>query len=207
MRLGGTPRRKARGSSETRGDSDATDNGETRCGGVGLVLLVGVLLLGIPAVGSGQGSVAGDRAALEALYDATDGANWVSNDNWKTDEPLDQWHGVTTDSDGHVTRLELGDNKLSGTIPAQLGNLTSLEYLWFNNNELSGAIPSQLGNLTSLETLVLNKNRLNGMIPSQLGNLTSLEILALWGNELSGAIPSQLGNLTSWNTWCSATTS
>ena len=164
---------------------------------LGWYWLVGVLLLGIPAVGSGQGSVAGDRAALEALYDATDGANWVSNDNWKTDEPLDQWHGVTTDSDGHVTRLELGDNKLSGTIPAQLGNLTSLEYLWFNNNELSGAIPSQLGNLTSLETLVLNRNRLNGMIPSQLGNLTSLEILALWGNELSGAIPSQLGNLTS----------
>ena len=149
---------------------------------LGWYWLVGVLLLGIPAVGSGQGSVAGDRAALEALYDATDGANWVSNDNWKTDEPLDQWHGVTTDSDGHVTRLELGDNKLSGTIPAQLGNLT---------------IPSQLGNLTSLETLVLNRNRLNGMIPSQLGNLTSLEILALWGNELSGAIPSQLGNLTS----------
>ena len=36
-----------------------------------LVGLVGALVLGMPAVGSGQGTVADDRAALEALYDAT----------------------------------------------------------------------------------------------------------------------------------------
>ena len=33
-----------------------------------LVGLVGALVLGMPAVGSGQGTVADDRAALEALY-------------------------------------------------------------------------------------------------------------------------------------------
>ena len=46
-----------------------------------LVGLVGALVLGMPAVGSGQGTVADDRAALEALYDATNGANWSRNDN------------------------------------------------------------------------------------------------------------------------------
>ena len=78
-----------------------------------LVGLVGALVLGMPAVGSGQGTVADDRAALEALYDATNGANWSRNDNWKTDEPLGQWFGVRT-SDGRVVRLELYDNQLSG---------------------------------------------------------------------------------------------
>ena len=86
--------------------------------------LAGALVLGAPAVVSAQGAVADDRAALEALYDATDGVNWVSNDNWKTEEPLGEWHGVTTDSTGRVTCLELGDNEMSGTIPAELGNLT-----------------------------------------------------------------------------------
>ena len=85
-----------------------------------LVGLVGALVLGMPAVGSGQGTVADDRAALEALYDATNGANWSRNDNWKTDEPLGQWFGVRT-SDGRVVRLELYDNQLSGTIPGEIG--------------------------------------------------------------------------------------
>ena len=159
---------------------------------------VGAVLLGTPAVGSGQGTVADDRSALEALYDATDGANWRSNDNWKTDEPLGQWFGVTTDSAGRVTDLRLDTNELSGTIPDQLGNLTSLETLILVTNELSGTIPDQLGNLTSLKRLSLGDNQLSGTIPDQLGNLTSLEtILNLGGNELSGAIPDQLGNLTS----------
>ena len=58
-----------------------------------LVGLVGALALGMPAVGSGQGTVADDRAALEALYDATNRANWSRNDNWKTDEPLGSGSG------------------------------------------------------------------------------------------------------------------
>ena len=127
-----------------------------------LVGLVGALVLGMPAVGSGQGTVADDRAALEALYDATNGANWSRNDNWKTDEPLGQWFGVRTNSDGRVTRLELVDNRLSGTIPVEIGNLTSLSelFLGFSQlsvflgfNQLSGTIPVEIGNLTSLSRL------------------------------------------------------
>ena len=35
-----------------------------------------------------------DRAALVALYNATDGPNWVDNTNWLTDAPLGEWYGV-----------------------------------------------------------------------------------------------------------------
>ena len=76
-----------------------------------------------------QGSVADDKAALETLYDATDGSNWTTNTNWTTDEPLSAWHGVTTDTDGRVTQLFLNGNQLSGTIPAALGGLTNLQQL------------------------------------------------------------------------------
>ena len=160
--------------------------------------LAGALLLGTPAVASGQGSVAGDRAALEALYDATDGENWNINEGWKTDLPLWGWYGVTTDSDGRVIGLFLSQNQLNGTIPSQLGNLTRLELLLlFANQDLSGPIPSELGNLTNLRDLQLELNQLSGPIPSELGNLSNLARLSLLGNQLSGPIPSELGNLPS----------
>ena len=66
-----------------------------------------------------QGSVAEDRAALVALYNATDGANWTNNTNWLSNGALSAWHGVTTDANGLVRFLSLVQNALSGTIPAE----------------------------------------------------------------------------------------
>ena len=48
-----------------------------------------------------------DRAALVALYNATDGPNWVNNENWLTDAPLRDWYGVATDASGRVVRVDL----------------------------------------------------------------------------------------------------
>ena len=141
-----------------------------------------------------------DREALVALYQATDGTNWVNNANWLSDAPLDTWYGVTTDASGRVTALTLIENGLRGEIPSALGSLTNLTWLGLYNNELSGEIPSALGNLTNLTSLSLSGNRLSGEIPSALGDLTNLTTLGLWGNELSGAIPSALGNLTNLTT-------
>ena len=63
-----------------------------------------------------------DRAALVALYEATDGPNWVNNENWLTDAPLGEWYGVYTDASGRV--VALGLRGLSGVIPPELGALT-----------------------------------------------------------------------------------
>ena len=143
-----------------------------------------------------QGSVADDKAALETLYDATDGSNWTTNTNWKTDEPLSAWHGVYTDTDGRVTQLSLSGNQLTGTIPAALGGLTNLQQLLLSGNQLTGTIPAELGGLTNLQQLLLNANALTGTIPAELGSLTNLQWLYLLGNQLSGAIPAALGGLT-----------
>lgn len=48
-----------------------------------------------------------DRKALNALFDATNGAQWTFNDNWGTDAPLDKWYGVVTNSSGCVIRFKL----------------------------------------------------------------------------------------------------
>ena len=94
---------------------------------------------------------ASDRDALVALYNATDGPNWLNNTNWLSNAALEEWHGVTTDSNGRVVELNLGVNGLSGTIPSELGNLANLERLYLSINQLSGEIPSELGNLANLE--------------------------------------------------------
>ena len=140
--------------------------------------------------------IEGDRAVLEEFYDATNGANWSSSTNWKTEAPLGDWVGVSTDASGRVAALELNDNQLSGSIPSSLGNLSNLELLSLEDNQLSGSITSSLGNLSNLEYLSLAVNQLSGSIPSSLGNLSNLEYLALAVNPLSGSIPSSLGNLS-----------
>ena len=141
-------------------------------------------------------NVTADRGALVALYDATGGANWTYNTNWLTSKALSEWYGVETDEDGRVRELNLNGNKLSGEIPAQLGRLTNLEYLYLALNKLSGTIPAELGRLANLQKLYLSKNELSGEIPVELGDLTTLQSLYLDENELmTGTIPTALANL------------
>ena len=89
--------------------------------------------------------------------------------------------------------LFLGDNELSGEIPA-LSKLTKLNRLSLENNELSGEIP-ELNSLTSLQEIKLQNNRLSGSLPD-MDALTTLQYLLAGDNELSGEIP-ELNALTS----------
>ena len=147
-----------------------------------------------------QGSIAADRAALEALYDATDGENWTDSTNWKTDAPLGEWFGVTTDPDGRVTRLRLDNNGLAGPIPTEVGSLSNLRHLRLGSNNLSGAIPQELGSLTNLRMMILWWNDLTGPIPTSLGSLVHLHYFNLHGNGLTGPIPPELGGLVNLGT-------
>ena len=141
-----------------------------------------------------------DRAVLVELYNATDGANWADNTNWLSDEPMREWHGVTTDDEGRVAVLFLSSNQLTGEIPRELGNLSSLTQLSLSINQLTGEIPTELGNLSSLTRLSLSINQLTGEIPTELGNLSSLTRLSLSSNQLTGEIPTELGNLSNLRT-------
>lgn len=142
-------------------------------------------------------TVSRDRAALEALYHATGGADfWRRSDNWLTDAPLSAWYGVKVDSGGRVKALELGDNRLYGAVPIEIGDLSALEVLSLSSNILEGPIPPEIGNLTALEHLSLGANRFTGPIPPEIGNLAVLEHFSLAGNHLAGAIPAEIGDLS-----------
>jgi hypothetical protein len=191
-----------------------------------LILLVILLSFGVDAHAISQQ----EREALIALYKNTAGDGWTDNSGWRA-TPLDadgfampgtecSWHGVICSSDrvigldlyqnlltgsipaelenlAYLEALDLGDNQLTGSIPPGLGNLGNLNVLWFDSNQLTGSIPPELGNLDNLAELYLFSNLLTGSIPPELGNLDNLAVLDLGGNQLSGSIPAELGNLDS----------
>ena len=122
---------------------------------------------------------AADRAALVALYEATDGPNWTNNTKWLSEAPLGEWYSVTTDSSGRVIELDLQGNQLSGEIPPELGSLIHLERLVLYGNELSGEIPPELGSLSNLEVLGLDGTQVSGCVPEGLGDTLIYNPLAL----------------------------
>ena len=67
-----------------------------------------------------------DKAALVALYHATDGPNWSNNTNWLTNKPFEEWYGVATTTDNSVSEVSLDNNGLNGALPTQLGGLINL---------------------------------------------------------------------------------
>ncbi|MYK66060.1 MAG: hypothetical protein F4022_06275 [Gemmatimonadetes bacterium] len=168
---------------------------------------VAVLVLVLATTGCGDGIVeavppagaplqsaaafvhAADRNALVALYNATGGPEWTHNDNWLTDEPLDEWYGVVVDDAGRVTGLHLPRNGLQGELPAALGDLDGLRSLHLHANELTGSIPPDLVWLQRLGALVLSDNDLSGPLPEELAELDSLVGLWVGDNSLEGVVP------------------
>lgn len=74
--------------------------------------------------------------ALIALYNATGGDDWANNSGWLLDPVVGNWHGITTGG-GHVTRINLQSNQLTGEIPAEIGNLTGLTHIYLYSNQFS----------------------------------------------------------------------
>ena len=169
-----------------------------------------------------------ERAALIAFYNSTNGDGWTKNSGWKT-PPLytdgfampgteARWHGITAAGD-HVTKIEMYENNLTGSIAPEIGNLSQLQVLYLNSNSIGGSIPPALGNLANLRYLYLSQNvmvgnvptgltnlpnliylelsnnRLSGNINPEIGNMVKLEVLQLDGNQFSGSIPAALGKL------------
>ena len=142
----------------------------------------------------------GDRAALIAFYNATGGPNWKDNTNWCSDQPLDTWHGVITDSEGRVTEIGLNNNNLSGEAGNTLAPLTALTYLNLYSNNLSTLDVSANTALTELSCSFNNLRELDVSANTALTDLscgdnniseldlsanTALEYLVCGDNNLS----------------------
>ncbi|XP_059429264.1 receptor-like protein 6 [Corylus avellana] len=95
--------------------------------------------------------------------------------------------------------FSLSSNKLYGSIPRSICNITHLLLLDLSNNSLSGTIPECLISMSgmTLQILDLRTNNLIGTIPEGFPNYCWLEFLGLNGNQLGGELPKYLANCTS----------
>ena len=128
------------------------------------------------------------------FYEATGGSRWRNSRGWMSAAPLNEWEGVTVDASGRVTKLLLEAINLSG-----ITILTSSDAsYWYMN---AGNIPAELSQLSSLQWLTLRDNNLSGNqwragsnddnmnagnILAELSQLRSLRMLSLSNNNLSG---------------------
>ncbi|PWA58183.1 LRR receptor-like serine/threonine-protein kinase [Artemisia annua] len=95
----------------------------------------------------------------------------------------------------HITNIQLKGLNLTGVIPEEFANLTSLRELDLTRNYLNGTIPERLGQL-QLTILSILGNRISGPIPEEIGDISTLEELVVEDNLLGGELPQNIGRLT-----------
>ncbi|XP_047316766.1 receptor protein kinase CLAVATA1 [Impatiens glandulifera] len=120
----------------------------------------------------------------------------------------------------------VGDN-LSGTLPSEMANMTSIRFINISansfhgefpgrillgmkelqsldvyNNNFHGDLPLEVAELENLRVLQLGGNFFSGTIPEVYSDIKSLESLGLQGNELYGIIPASLSRLSNLQHLC-----
>eukprot|EP00667_Euglena_gracilis_P025198 EG_transcript_29416 len=168
-------------------------------------VLAGAMLL-LPAVavaGAGEGVAAPELRALRELYAATGGPHWKRSDNWLQKDPCaNGWYGVSC-TDGVVRKLRLVNNRLAGTLPDSIGQLSGLRELTVTGNQLSGSFPAGLRHLGELRVFSASRNAMSGPLPDWLGELLALREINLSYNAFT-RLPPTLGalqNLTELNVY------
>ncbi|GLJ17332.1 hypothetical protein SUGI_0300960 [Cryptomeria japonica] len=95
----------------------------------------------------------------------------------------------------NLKKLQLGNNTLYGTLPADIMNCTKLQSSNLTKNSFSGTL-SDFSPLKSLQILDVTNSNFTDEFPAAVGNLAELTSLNLAGNPFSpGKIPQQLMNL------------
>lgn len=143
-------------------------------------------------IGLVNGVLLSDYNALVALYDSTNGLEWETDTNWKSDKPVYMWHGITV-NEFRVAEIDLNNNRLSNKIPSEMRKLTSLQKLNVSGNSISG-VSGEIFDLPVLTVLQLSNNSIDELKGDFKSN--SLKYLYL-NNNLLTLLSGEIGNLVS----------
>ena len=95
-----------------------------------------------------------------------------------------------------ITEVFWIKKSITGTLPATIGAITSLEVLNLEGNKLGGSIPANIGLLTNLALLNLHNNLFTKSLPASVSTLSTLQVLQVGGtNTFTGTLPASLCSL------------
>jgi len=150
------------------------------------------------------------RAALMAVFDATNGTAWLHANNWGIGDPCDSvapWYGVSCDAAVDllippppstpygVTALSLPANHLVGTLPddAVAPLLSTLQLLDLSHNELTGSLPPSLATAPLLHTTALSPRYAHTAVSGPPLVPPATRFLYMERTKLQGTLPDLSG--------------
>ncbi|KAK9074906.1 hypothetical protein SSX86_003225 [Deinandra increscens subsp. villosa] len=129
-----------------------------------------ISLISITLVHVQSQSSSNDAAVMQALKT---NLNPPKTLDWSDPNPC-KWKQIQCSRDNRVTRIQIGNQNLKGSLPQTLNNLTELQVLEFQNNQLTGPLPSLAG-LTQLQNLLLSYNNFSSIPPEFFDGMSSLQ--------------------------------
>ncbi|CAN4107634.1 unnamed protein product [Withania somnifera] len=149
-----------------------------------------------------QGSAATDAEVMQELKKLV---NPPSSLTWTDPNPCN-WDKVDCSKDGRVTRIQVGDQGLKGSLPPNMSNLTELQVFEVQKNELTGALPSFAG-LNSLQSILVSNNGFTSIPSDFFDGMTSLQSVYLDYNPFSPwSVPESLKGASSLKTFSAVST-
>ncbi|CAL5190212.1 unnamed protein product [Lathyrus oleraceus] len=97
----------------------------------------------------------------------------------------------------NLFNISLLGNRLTGSIPTAITNISTLQSLVLESNQFSGNLPPGFEKLTQIQRLLLSSNNFNGELPAALAKLTTLQDIRLGDNQFTGKIPDFIRSWTS----------
>ncbi|XP_078433644.1 receptor protein kinase TMK1-like [Wolffia australiana] len=148
---------------------------EIRVLGIAILVAVGALLMGDAR---GQAS-SGDAAAMAALSASLGAAETLG---WSSAADPCSWRFVSC-SGNRISAIQIGNRSVTGSLPAEIRNLTGLIRLELQQNQIQGPLPSLTG-LSSLQILLLHHNLFSSIPPDFFSGLSALQSVSLDSNPL-----------------------
>ncbi|XP_010501607.1 PREDICTED: receptor-like kinase TMK2 [Camelina sativa] len=150
-----------------------------------------ILLLCFIALVNGESSP--DAAAMTALKRSL---KLPGSLNWSDPDPC-KWSSSIQCDGNRISKIQIGNKGISGTLPPDLKNLSSLMIFEVMHNKITGKIPSFAG-LKSLNRVYFNDNSFDSIDSDFFANLTSLQQQVYLDNNPFGPweIPQSLKNAT-----------
>jgi len=152
-----------------------------------------------------------DATNMAQLVDAGMVDGWTCSDGFPITSGVHicdaGWSGIGCNDQRRLASLTLANLGISGTIPASISQLVSLETLDLSGNNINGPLPDDLSTLTHLSDVRLANNQLGVAasepssnrrlqdtsrlpIPASLSQLQSLSYLDISSNLFEGSVDS-----------------